>query len=188
MPYFDGMLKKSLLTLTGLFVLSSLALANIGETYKQSCARFGKPHHRSGETVWWFIDNDHSIGQTFEDSGARCDSIAYESWGGSFRPDQVLTLISSNVPSSEYFNEYPTGATGGRFWLSSKTLRTAYLCIRVGDSGRNPMELSVWTHARHLRVEAEESRAKAANAAASDSDQSPTTVDQAPTIEQLPSI
>jgi hypothetical protein len=157
-------------------------MANLGETYKQSCARFGKPHHKHGEYVVWFLDNDHSVVASFGDPGQRCDSIAYESWAGSFNPDQILTLIAGNVPSSEYFKEYSTGADGGRFWISTKTHRTAYLCIRVGDSGRNPMELSVWTQGMHQRVEA----AKAVNAAPN-TDQTPTT-DQTPSIDQLPTI
>jgi len=59
----------------GLWCLGvSCAMANLGDTYKQSCAKFGKPHHRSGDFVWWYINNDFNIGATFNDQGVYFES------------------------------------------------------------------------------------------------------------------
>jgi hypothetical protein len=151
----------------------SCAVANIGKTYKQSFARNVKPHHHAGNVVWWYLNDDFSIGATFEDAHNRCDSIAYEKWNGSFTEDILLTLISSNTPSNENATEYPTTDTGGRFWISSKSHRTFLLMIRQGNLDRNAIELSVWTQGHHQRIET------AMKAAA---------IEEAPAIDQLPTI
>lgn len=156
-----------------LATLPTFAFANIGDTYKQSCARYGNPHHRDGN----YIDNkDFTITESFQDPGGRADTIYYRKFDAAFGQDQLLTLISFNVPSDERFNEYSNLAAeyGGRFWSTTKGSRTAYLCLRQGiEGGRSPMELSIWSSGKHERVDA--AKAAATNA-------------EPPSIDQLPSI
>jgi hypothetical protein len=167
----------TLFSALALAIVPTFAFANIGDTYKQSCSRYGNPHHRKGNYIVWFINNNFSISETFQDPDGRADTVSYCKFDSAFAEDQLLTLISSNVPRDERFNEYSNlvADSGGRFWTTTKGSRTAYLCLRQGaDGGRCPMELSVWSRGKHERDDA---AAKAA-----------TTESEPPSIEQLPSI
>ena len=155
------MLKKSLLTLAGLFVLSSLAFANIGDTYKQSCARYGQADKTGNGSVHWIIDNDNTVTETFAPNG-RCDAIWYYRFGSVFSDDEILSKIAFNVPSGQSFYETPVNT--GRFWETRTLSRTALLMLRDNHGqGRNPIELSIWTKGHHERVEAAKATAPEQN-------------------------
>jgi hypothetical protein len=146
------MLKKSLLTLAGLFVLSSLASANLGDTFQKSCSRYGQPDKTGDGSAHWVINNNNTITETFAPNGA-CDAIWYYRFGSVFSDDEILTKIGFNVPLGQPFYETPVDT--GRFWQTRNLSRTALLMLRDNHGqGRNPYELSIWTKGHHERLEA----------------------------------
>ena len=150
--------KMNKLTITTLIALSSLAsaaFANLGDTYKQSVARYGKPQKNLGNGwVWWVTDQDNTVTENFGENG-RCRVIEYRRFTGvSYSPTELLTRISQNFPASHgNFSEYPVDL--GRFWgANDGSGYTALLTVEDNPEGRNPMKLSVWAPEMHQAVEA----------------------------------
>ena len=123
------------------------ARANIGDTYSESCAKFGKSD--DGGTGWahWMIDDNFTITEEFGGPNGTCDAIYYYRFDRCFSNDEVLTSIAYNV--SEAFQE--VAVPQGRFWSTQTDGTTALLCLRQNQQGRNPYELSIWTQNKHAR-------------------------------------
>lgn len=136
--------------LAALASIPTFAFANIGDTYKQSCDRYGQPDKTGNASAHWIIDNNNSITETFAPNGV-CDAIWYDRFDKAFTGDELLSLIAFNIPSTQTFSEYPVKM--GRFWQTPTGSRTVLLMIRDNHGeGRNPIELSIWTKGHHERL------------------------------------
>jgi hypothetical protein len=143
-----------------LLVVSALAIAictgeaEIGDTYQKTCAKYGDPNHRHGDTFIWYINRDFSIEATFEDPNHTCDYIEYFSWKEQFTQKQIDNLIGRNVMIDDAYSEFPD-KSGGRVWESMKYHVGATLGVfQNGGGQRNPFTLSVFSQACLARWEA----------------------------------
>lgn len=167
----------------GLLALAAIicpkpAHANIGETYAQSCQRYGKPAGQHNGAVEWFMNNDYSILASFDDAGGRCDEISYAFWGQAPSEGRLMTLLAFNLTRGDNWHEVPVDL--GRFWDSASRI-TALLTVGDPDakSGRKPLCLNLWSRGHHERYEA----AKAKSKTQQNAEQNNVTP-----VEQLPNI
>lgn len=160
-----------LLTLT----LTAYGFANIGETYRQSCQRYGKPEGRNNDnSVVWFIDNNLAVIASFDDPGGCCDSVVYQRWDRLLSESEIDTFLSFNSNRGDTWDEAPVAE--GRAWITRKSRETAACFWGEGDSrtGRKPFVLSIWTQSKHERYSAAEKNNNPDN--------------EIPSINQLPSM
>jgi hypothetical protein len=143
-----SIMKIFTLSLIALSTFAASAFASIGETYKESCAHYGAPHHRHNNHIVWFVNKDFSIEASFDDQNGRCDSIYYYSWREPFAENQLSYLIASNVDKSDQFREFPSDTANARFWASLRDKVSAWLSVEMRAGGqRNPFELAVFSAA-----------------------------------------
>jgi hypothetical protein len=163
------------ITTIALWALATAAQANLGDTYKQSCWRYGKPAGRdseTGEVIWW-LNKDFSVQASFGDPGDRCDGIRYGNWSATkvWNEGDIRTLIGFNMKA--VWQETP--AVYGRAWTGGD--RTALLMTNNPslDDNRHAYILGVFTASCAQRYNAKHP-------------QESTATDQAPDINSLPDV
>jgi len=167
-------MNKQLYILLAGAIFAGLASANIGETYKQSCARYGRPTGARKElrTIYWSqLANELSVVESFNPKSKRCDMVVYgHFYGSSFTEDELLILIANNMPD----RWHEVTMVAGRRWISQSGVE-AILNVSTNDQGEIFQGLSIMTSRAAARI----------NAAP---EPTPDPQEQAPAIDQLPQV
>lgn len=142
---------NKILTLIGALAIAGTltADANIGDTYAQSCKRFGKPagtqpiNNTFVEVVWYPKANWTYIA-SFNGPNNRCDAIRYVLFGEVPSEMQISNLLCFNILRGDTFNEQPYD--GGRFWRNDAGTVFAWThLVQASNSERKGYEIDIET-------------------------------------------
>jgi hypothetical protein len=129
------MTKLSLLTLAGLFALSSLASANIGDTYRESVSRYHDPGHWE-DGGCYFYTNSWSITEGFNSKGY-CNYIMYSKGDcGDLTDREIASFLSTNCPQGYKWHPYHGSDTNPTWEIGNgDLLAMVYITSWHKDSG-----------------------------------------------------